>query len=153
MSDRIWTCMIRICNPMPHHSATDTLAVPTGFEPVLPAWQAGVLGPTRRWDLIGLMDENRTHNPQFHKLMLYQLSYHQHYFGGERWSRTITVSDGWFTVSWARHLLSLPSFSTYIIPRFGSKSQVFIQKKLNKLLTFAPKAWYNISKELRKKQF
>ena len=28
--------------------------------------------------------------------------------GGERWSWTITVSDGWFTVTWARHLLSLP---------------------------------------------
>ena len=25
VSDRIWTCMIRICSPLPHHSATDTL--------------------------------------------------------------------------------------------------------------------------------
>ena len=30
------------------------------------------------------------------------------FFGGERRSRTFTVSDGWFTVSWARHVLSLP---------------------------------------------
>jgi len=36
------------------------------------------------------------------------LSYHQHLSGGERRSRTFTVSDGWFTVSWARHVLSLP---------------------------------------------
>ena len=83
MSDRIWTCKKRICNPMPYHSATDTMAVPTGFEPVLPAWQAGVLGPTRRWDLIGLTDENRTHNHQNHNLKLYHLSYRQHLVGRE----------------------------------------------------------------------
>jgi len=29
--------------------------------------------------------------------------------GGERWSRTITVSDGWFTVSWA-HLCSVSPY-------------------------------------------
>ena len=27
------------------------------------------------------------------------------------------------------------------------------EKSLNKLLTFAPKSWYNISRELRKKHF
>ena len=57
------------------------MAVPTGFEPVLPAWQAGVLGPTRRWDHIGLTDENRTHDLLNHNQMLYQLSYRQHLVG------------------------------------------------------------------------
>ena len=74
MSDRIRTCKRRICNPMPHHSATDTMAVPTGFEPVLPAWQAGVLGPTRRWDR-GAGDRIWTRDLRFTKPLLYQLSY------------------------------------------------------------------------------
>ena len=33
--------------------------------------------------LIGLTDENRTHNHQNHNLMLYQLSYRQHLVGRE----------------------------------------------------------------------
>ena len=66
---------------MPYHSATDTMAVPMGFEPMLLDWQSRVLGLTERWDLNS---------------------------GGERRSRTFTVSDGAFTVRWARHLLSLP---------------------------------------------